>query len=64
MSSVQKFHKRVEFKIPSLWDNAKKNIKTEAKSDVTMLIHKLLESADLRAGDDMTVDVRILVERG
>jgi len=63
MSMVQKLQKRVEFKIPTVWDSTRKDIKTEAKSNAAIVVQKLLESADLKPGDDMTVDVRILVER-
>lgn len=63
MNPVQKLHKRVEFRVPSVWDDRRKDIRTEAKSSATMLIHDLLKDADLKAGDDITVDVRVLIER-
>lgn len=63
MGTVQKLHKRVKFKLPSVWDEKRKDIRTEAKSSATMIIHDLLKDADLKAGDDMTVDVRVLIER-
>ena len=63
MSFIQKLHKRVEFIMPSVWDETRKDIRTEAKSNAAILIHDMFKDIDLKAGDEMTVDVRVLIER-
>jgi len=63
MGTVYKLQKRVVFKLPEIWDDNRKSLRSEANSNASMVVQKLLESADIRTGDDMTVDVRVLIER-
>ncbi len=60
---IEKLHKRVEFKIPIYSDESKKDIRTEAKGNASIVMHNLLNDVDLKAGDAMTLDVKVLIER-
>jgi hypothetical protein len=34
-----------------------------ARSDATLLVYQMLKDADIKPGDEMTLDVKVLIER-
>ncbi len=63
---VDKLHKRAIIRVQqpdSSPVHRTQRCVTDAIGDAMLITHLMLEKADLQPGDELTVDVRILIER-